>query len=287
MNRETAEAATILRSTVGSTIHGLNVQDGLEDLDEMAICIEPIEEAMGLGAPFEQFVYRSAAEREGKHDAPSQAGDLDLTIYSLRKYCRLALKGNPTVLTLLFVPEDQLIRCDARGSQLRDLAPKIVSKQAGKAFLGYLQAQRQRLLGERGNGGHGSPRRGLTEKFGFDTKFAMHMLRLGYQGIELLETGKLTFPMERVERQFLLDVRNGKESLNTCLTEAGQLESELKLLMDASELPDEPDSEAVEAWMIKTYFRTWSSRQSIEDIKLFNEAFAARVALYGNPEETN
>ena len=64
MNRETAERCTILRGLVGSTVHGLNVNDRIEDRDEMGICVEPLEEAMALWAPFEQFIYRSAAERE-------------------------------------------------------------------------------------------------------------------------------------------------------------------------------------------------------------------------------
>jgi hypothetical protein len=63
MNRETAERCTIVRGLVGSTVHGLNVNDGIEDRDEMGICVEPLEEAMAIWAPFEQFIYRTAAER--------------------------------------------------------------------------------------------------------------------------------------------------------------------------------------------------------------------------------
>jgi uncharacterized protein len=82
------------------------VTDGIEDRDEMGVCVEP----MALWAPFEQFIYRSAAEREGRDDARSTAADLDLTIYSLRKWMRLALKGNLTILLLRFTPDDQLVR---------------------------------------------------------------------------------------------------------------------------------------------------------------------------------
>ena len=89
MDQDTAERCTIFRGLVGSTVHGLNVNDGIEDRDEMGICIEPLAEAMALWAPFEQFIYRSAPEREGRENARSSAGDLDLTIYSLRKWTRL------------------------------------------------------------------------------------------------------------------------------------------------------------------------------------------------------
>src|SRR3954465_4856495 len=150
MNRETAERRTILRGLGGSTVHGLNVNDGIEDRDEMGICVEPLEDAMALWAPFEQFIYRSAAERGGRPRARRTAGDVDLTIYSLRKWTRLALKGNPTIMLLLFTPEDQLVSCDKLGAELRALMPATVSRRVQGPFLGYLQAQRQRLTGERG-----------------------------------------------------------------------------------------------------------------------------------------
>jgi len=263
MTLQEAESLTILRGTVGSVVSGLSIAE-VPDRDEMAICIEPLSEAMGLGAPFEQLVYRSASERTGQHDAPSEGGDLDLTIYSLRKYLRLALKGNPTVLTLLFLSleKGQLSVQDARGSNLQALRPYIISRQAGKAFLGYLQAQRQRMLGERGNGGHGKPRGELTEKYGFDTKFAMHMLRLGFQGVELLETGSLSFPMKQPSRDYLIGVRRGEASIQDCLTKAGELEAHLKDLLDSSPLQAEPVVEPVEEFMLRTYFYAWSSRRA-------------------------
>lgn len=257
MTKEQAEVSTILRVTVGSTAHGLGMNDMLDDRDEMGICIEPIEYAIGVSAPFEQIVWRSAAIREGKQDAPSQSGDLDLTIYSLRKYLRLALKGNPTVLTALFASNPLII--DAYGDELRKLAPQIVSRQAGRAFLGYLQAQRQRLLGERGNGGHGKPRHELIEKFGFDTKYAMHMLRLGFQGVELLQTGHMSMPMREPERGYLRDLRNGKHSEQEALTMAGELEQELKDLLLLSPLAEYPNTTAVDSWMIRTYFDSWAN----------------------------
>lgn len=99
--RQMAEETTILRVPAGSTLHGLHVP-GTDDRDEVAICIENIDAVLGF-SEFEQYIYRSAAEREGKHDAPSQAGDLDLTIFSLRKFLRLAMQGNPQILQCLFV----------------------------------------------------------------------------------------------------------------------------------------------------------------------------------------
>lgn len=246
------ETNTILRAVVGSTVHGLNVKDGIEDRDEMGVCIEPIEHVVGLHQ-FEQYIYRTAIEREHDHNARSKAGDLDLTIYSLRKYVRLALKGNPTILTLLFIDHPTVITKE--GCNLMELAPDIVSKRAGGAFLGYMQAQKQRLLGERG-GRHGQ-RPELVGKDGYDTKYAMHILRLGHQGVELMSTGRLTFPIEPEAREFMLQVRQGNVLLNDVLTMAGKLERELKDLLDTSPLPEKPNTKKVEDWMISAYQTVW------------------------------
>ena len=256
MDRNVAERCTILRGLVGSTVHGLNVNDGIEDRDEMGVCIEPLADAMALAAPFEQFIYRSAVEREGREGARSTAGDLDLTIYSLRKWMRLALKGNPTILLLLFTPEDQLVHCDSLGRELRNLAPKIVSRRVQAPYLGYLQAQKQRLTGERGQKRIHRPE--LEEMYGFDTRYAMHMLRLGFQGIELFTTGRLSLPMREPERSgYLLEVRRGKVSEQDCFTRAGELEQELTDLAASDVLPERPDEAQVEEWMLDAYRRSW------------------------------
>lgn len=258
MTRDEAEALTILRCEVGSTAHGISV--GNDDRDEMGVIIEPMHKAMGMSQPFEQFIYRTAAEREGHHDAPSQPGDLDLTLYGLRKYVRLACKGNPTVLTLLFA---EPLECDARGAQLRELAPAIISRKAGGAYLGYMQAQRMRLTGERAKNVN---RPALVAKYGFDTKFAGHMLRLGLQGVELLSTGKLTFPIADPDRSWLQAVRRGEVDLQTCLTRAGELEQEIMDLNTSDgPLRPEPDTATVEAWLVRMYFRNWSAQRSLED----------------------
>lgn len=94
--REIAERGTIIRAPVGSTLHGLH-NPGTDDRDQMAVCVEPPEYLLGL-REFEHYVFRT--QPDGVQSGP---GDLDLTVYGLRKYCRLALKGSPTTPLLLFV----------------------------------------------------------------------------------------------------------------------------------------------------------------------------------------
>jgi predicted nucleotidyltransferase len=252
-----AEQTTVLRGLVGSTVHGL-VLSGKDDRDEMGVCVEPRRYVVGFGK-FEHWVYRSAAEREGNAGARSQAGDLDLTIYSLRKWARLALQGNPTVLLLMYLPDAAIVIRSKVGEQLQRLAPAFASRHAGKRFLGYLEAQRQRLVGERGQ--RDVNRVELVEQFGYDTKYAMHMLRLGHQGVEFLESGRLTLPIREPVRSRLMDVREGRSNLAEVLAECTQLELRLAELLESSPLPSEPDLRTVETFVMDTYAAAWALYQ--------------------------
>jgi uncharacterized protein len=247
-----AERGTILRATVGSTLHGLSLE-GTDDTDEMGVCIEPPSAVIGLGQ-FEQWVHRTQPEGQ-----PSGPGDLDLTIYSLRKWVRLALAGNPTVLLLLFAPVSHCRVRTAEGAQLQALAPAFIARTVAGPFLGYLTAQRQRLTGERGGRALRKSHKFERATADYDTKYAMHMLRLGFQGIELLETGKLTLPMPDTTRDFTMGVRRGEVGLNDVLTKTGELERRIADLPDTSPLRDSPDTERIESWMIRTYLghETW------------------------------
>jgi hypothetical protein len=239
---------TILRGLVGSTVHGIAVA-ATDDRDEMGVCIEPPEHVIGL-EHFERYVYRT--QPEGVRSGP---GDLDLVVYSLRKWCRLALKGNPTVLLLLFVPEAAVVTCTPLGRELRTLAPALAARSAGNAFLGYVTAQKQRMLGQRG--GHRTTRLDLVAAHGYDTKCAGHMLRLGYQGHEFLETGRITLPMPERERQRVLAVRRGEVPVDEVLAEAASLEQGLATLRRDSPLPAEPDRMAVNDFLMSAYQRHW------------------------------
>lgn len=130
-----------------------------------------------------------------------------------------------------------------------------MSRRAQGPYLGYLQAQKQRLTGERGQKRVHRPE--LEATYGCDTKYAMHMLRLGFQGMELLTTGRLSLPMREPARSFLLDVRRGKVSEQECLARAVELEQQLTELATTSPLPPEPDEARVEAWVLSAYRRRW------------------------------
>jgi uncharacterized protein len=244
--REIAERGLVLRTTVGSVVHGLS-NPGTDDRDEMGICIEPPEYLLG-SRRFEHFVYRTQPE-----GAPSGPGDLDLTVYGLRKWCHLALKGSPTVLLPLFVPEDHVIARTDLGRDLQALAPAFVSRTAGRAFLGYLEAQRLGLTGER----HATRTRELSAAHGYDTKYAMHALRIAHQGTELLRTGRITLPVAEPARAALREVRAGEVALEEVLRRLDEATAHLERATRDAKLPAKPDTAAVDAFVVSAYRRAW------------------------------
>lgn len=256
-HREVAEKGTILRCEVGSGLHGTSVSD-YDDRDEMGICIEPPDAVIG-NKEFEQYQWHTAWERPGGRANRSGPGDLDLTVYSLRKWMRLAMNGNPTVLLLLFAPNNKVVKAALEGTELRErMRERILSRLAADRFAGYLRKQRECLLSHEGKG-RDVTRPELIERYGFDTKFASHMVRLGLQGTEFLRTGRITLPMPEAERNLCTPIRRGEWSMTSCLSIAEYLEEDITLGKELSPLPAEPDYEYIDRWLSLTYIRYWAA----------------------------
>ncbi|HEY4348703.1 MAG TPA: nucleotidyltransferase domain-containing protein [Gaiellaceae bacterium] len=255
------EQDTILRATVGSTVHGLH-HGGHDDRDEMAVYIEPPEYLVGLARArgvngglgglggLEHYVERT--KPEGVRSGP---GDLDLMAYSLRKYVRLAVEGHPTILLLLFAPPEHVLVETDLGRELRDLRPALLSRQAGRGHLGYLHGQKERLLGTRGQMQVHRPE--LVAAHGYDTKYAMHAARLGYHGVELLDCGLVTLPMAEPERSRVMAIRTGERTFEEAMAVIEDVERRLAAAIEQTSLPERPDREAVDAFLVDAYRRGW------------------------------
>jgi hypothetical protein len=262
-----AQGGTILRAQVGSGVHGTSIS-GQDDRDEMGICLEPPQYVTGIArvpagidtgtanVEFEQYQRHTVWDKPGGLANRSGAGDLDVVIYSARKWCRLALAGNPTVLLLLFVPDDDVVYRNDAGAELVANAHRFVSQLAADRFLGYLRAQKAAMTGE--TGAH-TNRPELVAVHGYDTKFAMHALRLGVQGIELLTTGRITLPVPEPDRRYLRSIRRGEVGQAEVIEAVETAERELELLRTSPAIPAEPDRDWVNGWLHRSYTTYWST----------------------------
>ena len=85
------------------------------------------------------------------------------------------------------------------------------------------------------------------------------MLRLGHQGVEFLESGRLTLPIREPVRNHLMDVRRWRGNLADVLEECTQLELRLESLLNSSPLPLEPDVSRVENFVMDAYEAAWEA----------------------------
>lgn len=231
----------ILRVDTGSRGFGLN--SPTSDHDHKGVFIESFSDHVRLAAPVDQQGPIKVT------DDPLYPEGLDFEAYSLKKFLNLAIKGNPNILCIGFHPNP--IEITLEGEQLQALMIKCVSKVACGAFLGYMQGQKERAL-HRG-------RPAYVEKYGYDTKFVMHLVRIGLQGVELMKTGRITLPVPEKWKGPLLSIREGKVPVDFGMSWAADLESELKELKvwNGSPLPDEPDRDYVESRMRAMYLNSW------------------------------
>lgn len=254
-DREIAPRNEILRTEVGSGVHGMAIP-GTDDHDEMGVYIEEPDQVLGLAPRPGHWIWRT--QPMGARSGP---GDVDLTMYSLHKFLRLALAGNPTVLIPLYAQGPAVIACSDLGDELRALTPAIVSTAAASRFLGYLDAQRERMLG-RGRQSSVPSRPELVETHGYDTKYASHALRLGRQGVELSTTGQLSLPLPAQDLAQCVAVKRGDVPFETALSWIDEARAELDAVISGGRLalPAEPDLPRLYAWMASAQQRHWAAR---------------------------
>ncbi|PWJ27027.1 putative nucleotidyltransferase [Branchiibius hedensis] len=250
-DRDVALANEILRVTVGSGAHGMAIE-GHDDNDEMGVYVQHPAQLLGLSPTASHYVSRT--QPEGSRSGP---GDTDLVIYALRKFIRLAAAGNPTILIPFWSPSSDLLVSTPLGDELRSLRSQFATRQAGRRFLGYLDGQRDRLLG-RGRQSRVPNRPELVAAHGYDTKYASHALRLGLQGIELITTGQLSLPLRSEDLEPCMEIKRGQVGYDEALRRIDDVRSRLAELLDGQvAVRDEPDMDVVNNWMVHAHRRHW------------------------------
>jgi len=243
----------------GSELHGAKVKD-TDDLDIYGVYLEPPEYALGLDKS-DFFVWSTSGNE--RRNGPD---DIDVCLYSLRKWAGLAAKGNPTALHFLFAP-NSAPKPKPWESLLID-KQAFLSRQAASQFRGFADAQVRRLQGI-GTGKKGQ-RHELIGEHGYDIKAAMHVIRLLNEGIELMRSGVIALP--RPEKDLLVTIRTGNYgSLERVLDLANRLFAQLEQAEIQSTLPEKVDKLKISQLISKTYLRHWNYDYA-HDLELLNRA---------------
>lgn len=94
----------------------------------------------------------------------------------------------------------------------------------------------------------GKKRKDLRDKYGYDTKFAFHTIRLMRMCIEFLKNPEEGLKVYRkgIDSDFLYSIREGALTQEEVKAMADELFAEAKEVVKTSPLPDKPDEEAIE-----------------------------------------
>ncbi len=95
-----------------------------------------------------------------------------------------------------------------------------------------------------------SHRKGYILKHGYDTKFASHLIRLMLEGVELLETGNIKFPLRH--RDMILNIKQGKWTIEDIINYSDELEQDIEWRYNISKLPTKPRTKEIQDFTIKT-----------------------------------
>lgn len=232
------QPSSIILGYRGSIVHGTyrpsSEPNSIDDKDIMGVYIAPIEHYFGLGR-------QDTIER--------MEGEWDVVSYELVKFVRLLLKSNPNVLSLLWMEPRHYIKLTRTGELLKENRRLFLSKQAYHSYCGYAYSQLHKMEKNACQGYMGEKRKRLVEKHGYDTKNASHLIRLLRQGIELLALGELK--VHREDNAYLVDIKNGKYTIDQIKDEAKRLFSKMEDALIHSSLPAEPDKAKAEELLVK------------------------------------
>lgn len=228
------EDRTCLLGLTGSFAYGTNVEDS--DRDYKGICIPPKEYYLGLKS-FNEY------NSSGGKNFRNTKDDIDINVLHINKFVIDATAGVPNNIELLFLRDQDYIKLTEEGKLLIKNRHLFLSKALKKKFGGYAFSQIQRMK-------HKKNRDEIVKKYGYDTKYFMHAVRLLTSAIEILETGDYT--TYRPNREFLIECRNGSFTLEEAITIVEKLDERLEKLYEVSrKIPNKPDYNKINKLLIE------------------------------------
>lgn len=223
----------LLSGIVGSHAYGLNTEDS--DVDRLGLFAHPTEKILGIHLS-QQSIVRTAP---------------DVTFHEAGKFIALALKCNPTITELLWLPEDLYETRTPLGNALIGIRQSLLSAPLVRnAYLGYATQQFRRLENRSEQGDH---------SFSADTrkrtaKHARHLLRLLVQGTDLYLDGELSV---RVRDAGMYHRFGEKVAAGDIELAKNEISSAERWMNDGSVLPEKPDYEKAQEWLLKVRREFW------------------------------
>ncbi|MFV2056705.1 MAG: DNA polymerase beta superfamily protein [Thiohalomonadales bacterium] len=235
---------------MGSIAYG--VSNDTSDMDIYGFCIPPRDyvfphlrgEILGFSEPGPQFDQYQEHHIYDKDAEGGKGREYDITMYSIIKYFRLCMENNPNMIDSLFVPRRCILYTTPVGELVRENRKLFLHKGAWHKFKGYAYSQIHKMNTKNPVG----KRKKIIEEFGYDVKFAYHVVRLLNEVEQILTECDLD--LER-NREQLKAIRRGDWSQQKIGEYFEQKESELESVYTKSDLPPLPDAETLQNLLLQ------------------------------------
>lgn len=207
----------IYKCVIGSQANGLSTDTS--DVDIRGVFVAPPELIWSLqGAPDHLEV-----------------GENEEVFWELSHFCVMGLKANPNILECLHTPIVQEVT--EVGRQLLDLRQAFLSRLVHTTYNGYVLSQFKKIEQDIRNAG--------LPKW----KHVMHLLRLLISGTNLVKHGIVTVEVGD-DRERLLAIRRGEVAWAATEAWRIQLQKEFDSAIETSPLPELPNYERVQQFII-------------------------------------
>lgn len=168
----------------------------------------------------------------------------DQVFWELGHFCRLLLKGNPNIVSMLSTPSACVVLEEPPLAGLRDMAPRLVTQSLRAAYMGWVFDEMRRV--QKMEHGPAGRARG-------DGKRLSHVARLVYEFRHALTDGLLPVRLEGDELEFVLDVKFSRtdRTYQEAFDAIAQMTLDLEALDEelGPSLPEAP-TEEMRAWLV-------------------------------------
>lgn len=162
----------------------------------------------------------------------------DITIYSITRYFRLLADNNPNIIDSLFVPRHCVLHATPVAEMIREQRTLFLHKGCWTKFKGYAYGQIHKIRTKHPIG----KRKEVVEKYGYDIKFAYHVVRLLGEVEQLMLEHDMD--LSRNAEQ-LKAIRRGEWSMEQLESYFTAKERELESVYMNCQLPEKADENAI------------------------------------------
>ncbi len=239
----------IYECIMGSVAYG--VSSDTSDMDVYGICIPQKNnmfphlngEIPGFGVQTERFGRYSEHHLKDPDAMGGKGREYDLTYYGIVKYFEMAMTNNAEIIDSLFVPHECVLHSTYVGNLIRENRRIFLHKGSWHRFKGYAYSQ----LAEIGKHTAVGKRKALIETYGYDVKFAYHVVRLLLEAEQIMLEGDLDI---RRHREQLKSIRRGEWTEEELRRWASEKEAGLEKVYLESKLQHSPDEGKIKTLLI-------------------------------------